>query len=171
MSERDALTEALIDVMPRYISAVLRFQVAVAHQLDMPTTDVHAIAALLEDGPMNVRELAELMGLTTGAVTRLADRLEDGGYVRREPDGADRRRVVLRTIPEGVAEIARYYEPMGRRWRQELERYSDGELRFLVEFLGREHEDTRAATASLRSQGRAHGARGRRATEAGPART
>lgn len=41
---------------------------------------------------------------------RLADRLERGGFVRREPDPADRRHVVPRLVPERVGEIARYYE-------------------------------------------------------------
>jgi DNA-binding MarR family transcriptional regulator len=159
VSDRDELVIGLVDEMPRYISTALRFQVAVAHQLGMPVTDIHAVAALLEDGPMSVRELAELMGMTTGAVTRLTDRLEHGGYVRRESDPADRRRVVLETVPERVADIARYYEPMDSRWRRELDRYSDAQLRFLLEFLRRERGHTRAETVSLRTRGRTHGAR------------
>jgi DNA-binding MarR family transcriptional regulator len=166
VSERQELTAALTAEMPRYISAALRFQVAVAHQLGMPVTDVHAVAALLEDGPMSVRELADLMAMTTGAVTRLVDRLEHGGYVRREPDHADRRRVVVQTVPERVGEIASYYEGMDARWKQELDRYSDVQLRFLLEFLGREREHTRTETVNLRAQGKAHGARRRRSTEA-----
>jgi DNA-binding MarR family transcriptional regulator len=89
-SKRKALLDALIQEMPWYISAATRFQVAVADQLGMPLTDVHAIGALLEIGPTGVRRLADLMGMTTGAVTRLVDRLERAGYVRREPDPADR---------------------------------------------------------------------------------
>jgi DNA-binding MarR family transcriptional regulator len=168
MSERQELTAALAAEMPRYISAALRFQVAVAHQLGMPVTDVHAVAALLEDGPMSVRALADLMGMTTGAATRLADRLERGGYVRREPDRADRRRVVLHLVGERVAEIARYYEPMDARWRQELARYSDAELRFLLEFLGRGRESARTETVNLRARGKAHGARRRRSAAGSP---
>ena len=45
------------------------------------------------------------MGLTTGAVTRVIDRLEQAGYVRRTTDPADRRRVVVEVVPERVATV------------------------------------------------------------------
>lgn len=162
MGGREELVSELVEEMPRYISAAVRFQVAVAHQLDMPVSDVHALAALLETGPAGVSRLAELMGMTTGAVTRLVDRLERGGYVRREPDPADRRRVVLQVVPERVAEIARHYQPLGARWQRQIDQYSDAELRFLLDFLRRGRQDAQAETAQLRSGGRAHGTRRRR---------
>lgn len=162
VSEREELISALVAEMPWYISAAVRFQVAVAHQLDMPVTDVHALGALVETGPVGASELAQLMGMTTGAVTRLVDRLEHRGYVRREPDPADRRRVTLHVVPERVAEVAQYYQPMDVRWRRQVRRYSTGELRFLLEFLRQEREFTQAETAKMRSGGRAHGTRRRR---------
>ena len=45
------------------------------------------------------------MGLTTGAVTRVIDRLEQAGYVRRVPDPADRRRVIVEVVPDKVAGV------------------------------------------------------------------
>ena len=158
---RDELVDALVREMPWYISASVRFQIAVAHQLGMPVTDVHAIGALLELGPIGARQLADLMGMTTGAVTRLVDRLERGGYVRREPDSADRRRVVLRVVPERIAEIGRFYEPMGRRWQEQVAGCSDDELRFLLDFVRQGREYTQAETAALRADGRTHGTRQR----------
>jgi DNA-binding MarR family transcriptional regulator len=163
VSGRAELVGSLAQEMPWYISAAVRFQVAVAHQLDMPVTDVHALAALSQAGPVGVRRLAELMGTTASAVTRLVDRLERGGYVRRGQDPNDRRRVVVHVVPERIAEIARYYEPMDVRWREQIGRYSDAELRFLIEFLRQGRAHAEAETARLRSGGRAHGTRRRRA--------
>jgi DNA-binding MarR family transcriptional regulator len=160
---RAELTKALAQEMPWYISAAVRFQVAVAHQLDMPVTDVHALAAMLEAGPVGIGRLAELMGTTASAVTRLVDRLERGGYVRREPDPEDRRRVLVRVVPERVADIAPFYEPMDARWRRRIDGYSDAELRFLLDFLRQGRQDAEAETARLRAGGRAHGTRRRRA--------
>jgi DNA-binding MarR family transcriptional regulator len=148
--------------MPWYISAAVRFQMAVADQLGMPVADVHAVGALLEVGPTSVSRLAELMGMTTGAATRLVDRLERDGFVRRDPDPTDRRKVVLRVVPERIEVIARYYESMGRRWRRAVDEYSDAELQFVLEFLRSGRADAQAETARLRSEGRRHGARGRR---------
>lgn len=105
------------------------------------------------------------MGMTTGAVTRLVDRLERAGYVRREPDPADRRRVVVQVVPERVADIARYYEPIGERWQNQVSSYTDAELAFLLDFLrqGREHAQTE--TTTLRTQGRPHATRRRAAAD------
>lgn len=162
MGARDELVGGLVQEMPRYISAAVRFQVAVAHQLDMPVSDVHGLAALLETGPAGVKRLADLLGMTTSAVTRLVDRLERGGYVRREPDAADRRRVLVHVIPERVAQIAGFYEPLNVRWQRQISQYSDAELHFVLEFLRQGRQDAEAETARLRAAGRPHGTRGRR---------
>lgn len=162
MSGRDELMAALAQEMPSYISATVRFQVAVAHQLGMPVTDVHALAALLETGPVGVSRLAELMGTTASAATRVADRLERGGFVRREPDPDDRRRIVLQLVPERLAAVAEFYRPMDARWRRQLEGYSDDQLRFVLEFLREGRESAEAETAALRVGGRSHGTRRRR---------
>lgn len=159
---RDELIAALAEEMPSYISAAVRFQVAVAHQLGMPITDIHALAALFETGPVGVSRLAELMGTTAGAATRVADRLERAGFVRREPDPDDRRRIVLRLVPERVAAVAQYYAPMDARWRAQIEGYSDTELRFALRFIREGRDSAQAETAELRARGRTHGTRRRR---------
>lgn len=163
--KRAELLAALVQEMPWYVSAATRYQIAVADQLGMPLTDVHAVGALLEIGPAGVRRLADLMGMTTGAVTRLVDRLERAGYVRREPDPADRRRVVVQVVPERVADIARYYEPIGERWQHQVSAYTDAELAFLLDFLRQGREDALTETTNLRTQGRAHATRRRAASD------
>jgi hypothetical protein len=40
---REALIKALVEEMPWYVSAAVRFQIAVADQLEMPLADVHAV--------------------------------------------------------------------------------------------------------------------------------
>jgi DNA-binding MarR family transcriptional regulator len=164
-ASRRRLYEALVEEMPWYVSAVVRFQMAIADQLEMPVADVHAVAALLEFGPVGVRRLAELMGMTTGAATRLVDRLERGGFVRREPDPDDRRRLVLHVVPERVQVIARYYDSIGERFRRRLSNYSDDDLRFLLEFLRAGRADSEAETTRLRTEGRRHGVRQRRESQ------
>ena len=48
---------------------------------------------------MTAGTIGEHTGLTTGAVTGLMDRLEKAGYVRRERDSNDRRKVVVQRLP------------------------------------------------------------------------
>ncbi|AUS78457.1 MarR family transcriptional regulator [Actinoalloteichus sp. AHMU CJ021] len=52
--------------------------------------------------PLSAGEIAEGVGLSTGAVTGLLDRLEEAGYVVRVPDPDDRRRVRVRLAPSPV---------------------------------------------------------------------
>src|SRR5690348_12788928 len=58
-------------------------------------TDLGALCLLLLHGPAPAGRLAELTGLTTGAITGVVDRLEKGGFVRRQADPADRRKVIV----------------------------------------------------------------------------
>src|SRR6184192_3660004 len=56
-------------------------------------TDLGSLCLLLLHGPTSAGRLAELNGLTTGAVTGVVDRLEAGGFVHPEVDPTDRRKV------------------------------------------------------------------------------
>src|SRR4051794_32053548 len=86
---------------------------AVADQLGLNLTDLSCTGILSAEGPITAGRLAELTGLTTGAITGVIDRLERAGYVRRESDPNDRRRVVVTLVGEKVAaEVAPAFVPM-----------------------------------------------------------
>lgn len=52
--------------------------------------------------PTSVNGLARHMGVTASTISISIDRLERKGYVRRERDAGDGRRVLLRLTPAGV---------------------------------------------------------------------
>ena len=81
------------------------FGQTVAIRFGLSESDVEALEVLLDTGAATAGRLSELMGLTTGAVTRVIDRLEQAGYVRRVPDPADRRRVIVELVPEKMAAV------------------------------------------------------------------
>ena len=91
----------------------------------------------LQIAPNGMHVLAELTGLTTGAITGVIDRLEKAGFVRRERDEIDRRKVFIATVPEAGARIGRLYVPMQEAMQKLWSTYSDGELQLLLRF-GRE---------------------------------
>ncbi|MFE2750728.1 MarR family winged helix-turn-helix transcriptional regulator [Actinosynnema sp. NPDC059335] len=80
-------------------TAVVAFHEAVGARLGVTAVDQRALALIAGKGPLSAGELAREINLTPGAVTGVADRLERAGLVRREPDPADRRRVVISAIP------------------------------------------------------------------------
>jgi DNA-binding MarR family transcriptional regulator len=83
----------------------------------MNPTDLRCLELLGLESEATPSRLAVLLGLTTGAVTGILDRLERTGFVRREADPADRRRVFVRPVPERLTEIAARYQPFERRIR------------------------------------------------------
>jgi DNA-binding MarR family transcriptional regulator len=93
-------------------TAVDRYEETAARALGLARSDVRALN-LLEAGPVAAGELGEHLRLTSGSVTGLIDRLEAAGYVTREPDQADRRRVLVRLEPAAYAAFARVYAPCG----------------------------------------------------------
>src|SRR5216117_433660 len=81
------------------------FGQTVAIRFGLSESDIETLEALIDMGASTAGRLAELTGLTSGAVTRVIDRLEQAGYVRRVTDPADRRRVVVEVVPEKVAAV------------------------------------------------------------------
>ncbi|MFC8800154.1 MarR family winged helix-turn-helix transcriptional regulator [Promicromonospora sp. NPDC057138] len=82
----------------RYLSAVMLHGHASARACDLGATDLYALNILELAGPMTPGELGSRTGLTTGPTTRLVDRLEAAGYVRRAPDPGDRRKVIVEPV-------------------------------------------------------------------------
>jgi hypothetical protein len=90
------------------------------------------------------------MNMTTGAITRVIDRLEQSGYVRRVPDPADRRRVVVEPVPEKIAAIESLLDAVSRASSEEIARYTEAQLDLIRDFLARMEELTRDEAARLR---------------------
>jgi DNA-binding MarR family transcriptional regulator len=105
---------------------------------------------LLETGSATAGRLGELMGLTTGAVTRMVDRLEQAGYVRRVADPTDRRRVVVEPIPERVATVRELIDAGATAAIKQMAHYSPDQLEAIQDFLERMAENTRAERERIR---------------------
>lgn len=67
------------------------------------------LQALLDEG-RDINGLADLSRVTASAMTRLVDGLEKNGWVTRDRDPEDRRRIVVRLTASGKAEATRLRE-------------------------------------------------------------
>ena len=74
-------------------------------------------------------------GLTTGAVTGILDRLEAAGLVERVRDSNDRRRVIVRPLPEAAARMGNVYEGLGAAMTKLASGYGTKELELISHFL------------------------------------
>jgi DNA-binding MarR family transcriptional regulator len=127
------------------------FGQTIAIRLGLSESDIDALELLIDTGAATAGKLSEVMGLTTGAVTRVVDRLEQAGYVRRVTDPADRRRVVIEVVPERVATIESLLESLERAAAAEVDRYTPDQLATINDFLSRMADLTQSESARLRT--------------------
>lgn len=110
---------------------------AVSARFGLNSTDLECLDLALLSGGATAGEIARATGLTTGAVTGVIDRLEAAGYVRREQDPDDRRKVVVHALPAMTRRIAPVYESLQREMTKLWSRYGDAELAVILDFLTR----------------------------------
>src|SRR5262245_35616631 len=134
---------------------------AVAERLGMNSTDLECLDHILR-GPVTAGRLAELTGLTTGAITGVIDRLERIGLARRERDAHDRRKILVRVLPAGSKRVAPLFEPMERSAMAVLSKYHDDELGLILDFLTRARDAALAAMSELRALPEAPAKQGKR---------
>jgi DNA-binding MarR family transcriptional regulator len=151
--ERAELEVAFATAMRRTGSLMQLMGQAAADRIGINNTDLNCLNILSFSGHMTAGELARATGLTTASITGVIDRLEEAGFVRREGDPHDRRRVVVRlSLDKAVKEVASVFVPMLRDWREMAARYSDDELRLIVDFYGRVEQVFRKHLIRLRDE-------------------
>ena len=112
------------------------FENLAADRLGVNRTDLHCLNAIENAAGLTAGELAAAVGLTSGAVTGVVDRLERAGFARRVPDPADRRRVKIEVTPEFYARAERIWGPLAAEWEASLaSRFTAAELTRITEFL------------------------------------
>jgi DNA-binding MarR family transcriptional regulator len=137
----------------RLSTATIMFHSAVADRMGVSVTDAKCRSILLQLGPTTAGDLARRLGLTTGAVTGVIDRLVAAKFVRRMADPTDGRRVVVELLsnPRREREIAELFEPMGARISSLVSGYSERDQAIIGEFLTKASEVLEEETARLRS--------------------
>ncbi|MBB2934966.1 DNA-binding MarR family transcriptional regulator [Amycolatopsis bartoniae] len=117
--------------------AVLR-HAQIAERLGLSGTDHKALdLASRADGPLTAGRIAQLTGLSTGAVTGVIDRLERAGFVRRVRDTQDRRKVLVEILPLDEDKLRPLFDSALDVTREVLEKFSPAE-REVVERYERE---------------------------------
>ncbi|MBV8932261.1 MAG: MarR family transcriptional regulator [Kutzneria sp.] len=134
----------------RYLDAVGLHGHAVAEAAGLHTTDWYALSILALAGSLTSGELAERTNLTTGATTRLIDRLESAGHVRRVRDSADRRRVVIEPTPDWAPKVDAVVGPARQYIGDILASYTPDQLEVLFDYFARAAPAFHKATAEIR---------------------
>src|SRR6476659_4217066 len=127
---------------------------ALADRVGINPTDLRCLELVLAEPSVTAGRLAELADLTTGAVTGVLDRLERAGYVRRQPDPADRRSVTIVPVETRTAEVREALQPLTRAIGQALDGLGSPERAAVLGFLDTARSAVHDETDRLRARSR-----------------
>lgn len=150
--EREEIIHAIIQKRREMSTETIMFHQAVADVLGLHVTDHKCWDIIRQYGAMPAGRLAELTGLTTGAVTGIIDRLEKAGYVKRANDPKDRRRTIVEPTRDKKRErkLESIFVPFHEKMHRLLSSYSDAELSFLLDVLTKTVDQTHGELMRLR---------------------
>jgi DNA-binding MarR family transcriptional regulator len=134
-SERSKMIEHLVGELKLSSSRGIIFHQTIADFLGLNITDHKCLGFLLEEGPQTAGRLAELTSLTTGAVTGVIDRLEKAGYVKREKDPHDRRRVMIAPAFDSQTKMGTLFVSLYESSIEMCSHYTDQELNVILRFV------------------------------------
>jgi DNA-binding MarR family transcriptional regulator len=128
----ELLRELLKRFQAQSLTAILLHH-AIADRLGLNVTDHKCLNIIMESQkPLTPRDLTNITGLTTGAITGIVDRLEKAGFIRRQRDNQDRRSLKLLPIDERVKEIFQIFEPFSEAILELLSQYDNDELALIM---------------------------------------
>lgn len=116
-------------------TATVMIHSAIAEHFGLSANDWKCGEFVNRQGALTAGQLAELTGLTTGAITGVIDRLEKARFVRRVTDPNDRRKVVVEWIPDRDAEVAQLLGEAFGEIGERMNQYSNEQLRLIYDFM------------------------------------
>ncbi len=137
--------------MREFMARAVLFQDAVARSVGVNGTDMQVVGLLMSEGPATPGELASRAGLTSGgAITAVVDRLERDGYVRRERDTDDRRRVIVHAeVGKVMDAVGPIYGRVAARWEAYLSTLTEDQVELAIELFTRAAEVNREEVEEL----------------------
>ncbi|USG64400.1 MarR family transcriptional regulator [Brevibacillus ruminantium] len=147
-----SLQQKLLYELRQNSARAVMFHQLISEKMGLNATDHKCLDFLNRTGPVTAGQLAQLTGLTTGAITSVIDRLEQAGYVSRDKDPNDRRRVVVKCVPEGSARISPLFQSVSQSTLQIISQYTDEELQLILNFLRQCNDMTLAEMNKLKEE-------------------
>lgn len=149
MSSRERVAAELGLALREVRASLLQVNQSVGEALGLGTIEMEFIDLIARLGPLTPGVLAKHTGLSPPTVTGICDRLEKRGWLRRERDPGDRRRVLLFAEMSRAPEMARRYAGMLTRLKAIYAGYTREELGLVLDFLRKVSDAGREAVAEL----------------------
>jgi DNA-binding MarR family transcriptional regulator len=133
---REAILQRLWDLGRIMSTQTVFLHQAIAQGVGLNATDTKCLELIMR-GPEGLTpgRLAEITGLSTGAITHIVDRLEKRKFIVRARDTEDRRKVFIRANMETLAPLIPKYEAVGHAYMELVAGYSDKELALICDYM------------------------------------
>lgn len=129
--------EEIRELFNRKALAAGRHRSAVTKRLGLTDTEADALAHLARAGGMTPSQLGDLLGMTSGGVTALTQRLEQAGHISREPHPRDKRSSILKATPEMIERARSLSQDLIRDTDRVTARLSEAEREAIGSYLER----------------------------------
>jgi DNA-binding MarR family transcriptional regulator len=116
----------------RFIASSIFFNSRAAEHVGLGLTDMQLLHLLQLHGPSTPGSLAAWSGLSSGGVTVALDRLAGAGYVRREPNPADRRSLLVTILPGRLRRLQAMYTEVEAETRRALGTLTQSDLEAVI---------------------------------------
>lgn len=142
--------EQIRKLSQKYSYTSIQMHETVARKAGLSGTDHKYLGFLIQKGQMTAGELANLTGLTTGAVTGLIDRFEKKKLVKRRFAEDDRRKVIIEPNTKNIMALL---EPLYKEFRNKSEKliasFSNKEVKVLEAYFSKAIEIMSETTNKL----------------------
>jgi DNA-binding MarR family transcriptional regulator len=148
---RRELTAALPLALRETLAQLSTFNQTVGTPLGLNAMEFLCLDLVGRHEPVTPGRLAAMCGLRPATMTGMLDRLEAGGWVVRERDAQDRRRVFVRAQHERAGDLGQRLGRMRRALRDISKDYSENELQLILGFLHSVSQAAMKEAEALRS--------------------
>ena len=136
MPDQDELTERIAAAMRDVIASAVLTNERIARGFGLNVVDLQTFGIVAASPvPLTAGELSARTELPTSTTTRVIDRLEKAGFVRRSPDPTDRRKVVVHPNLAKLADMTDPYAAVMDGMRRLHEGFDTGELTVVARYL------------------------------------
>ncbi|MEV0393563.1 MarR family transcriptional regulator [Polymorphospora rubra] len=136
-AERAEALQAVADSGRRLSTAMILFHTNLSKRVGLGPTEEKVLDLVHRHGHPSVRDLAEQTGMAKNSISDVLDRLERKGFVIRQPDPSDGRKVAVVATEEGAARIRDLFVGMMTQLDQLNAEYSAADLALIAGYQRR----------------------------------
>lgn len=140
-NKKTELKEKLMEELKENSKCAIVLHQTIADLLKLNITDHKCLDFINRSEGVTAGQIAEFTGLTGGAVTALIDRLEKSGYIIRDKDPKDRRKVIIRSkaidddTNAGSVQLKEIFSSLDKAIYEHLSIYDENELNLIIRFI------------------------------------